>query len=361
MPNAPSLFSSLLNLLPSPYLQSSFKALMYLLLRGEGQTRPHHSELKSESALSRFLNHYDWPTRTMIRQARKAVERALLSYADAHRRGPKPLLLVILDLTTLEKRGEFAQLPLSTLNDKQGLHLVILYLVVGKLKFPWAYRVWRGKDQPSPSDLALKLVRTLPPWLNKRFRIRVLADGGLTCESLLEGVVALGYEAVMAIRSDRLAANGLHLHDLKRQGQRVVLKGLAFPVWVSWYKYYLPGGEGAYEWRYVLATYRATAQTIVRLGARRFSIESFFKIMKQEFALPQFGQRTSQGAHRFLFLSLLAYLLSHRVALTLDHPLEWRLLALHTRRLLLPDLVLLASLIECFHLGLPPPSFKTAS
>ena len=170
----------------------------------------------------------------------------------------------------------------------------------------------------------------------------------------------MGYEAVMAIRSDRLSANGLHLHDLKRQGQRVVIKGLAFPVWVSWYKYYLPGGEGEYEWRYVLATYRATAQTIVKLGARRFTIESFFKVMKQEFALPQFGQRTPKGVHRFLFLCLLAYLLSHWVSHTLDHPLEWRLLALHTPRLLLPHLVLLASLIEWHHLGLPPPSFNFA-
>ena len=144
MPNAPGLFSTLLCMLPSPYLQSSFKALLYLLLRGEGQTRPHHSELKSESALSRFLNHYEWPTRSMIRQARQGVEKALLNYADAHRRGPKPLLLVVLDLTTLEKRGVFAHLPLSFLNDKQGLHLVVLYLVVGKLKLPWSYRVWRG-------------------------------------------------------------------------------------------------------------------------------------------------------------------------------------------------------------------------
>ena len=34
------------------------------------------------------------------------------------------------------------------LNGKRGLHLVVLYIVVGNRRIPWSFRVWRGKGQP---------------------------------------------------------------------------------------------------------------------------------------------------------------------------------------------------------------------
>ena len=48
-------------------------------------------------------------------------------------------------------------------------------------------------------------------------------------------------------------------------------------------------------------------------GKRRFTVEHFFRAAKSEFSLGQFGQRTALGVHRFLVLSLLAYLLAHWV------------------------------------------------
>jgi hypothetical protein len=47
-----------------------------------------------------------------------------------------PLLELILDLTTLKKIGDFPELPVSVLNDVKGLHLIVLYVVVGKERFP---------------------------------------------------------------------------------------------------------------------------------------------------------------------------------------------------------------------------------
>ncbi len=78
------------------------------------------------------------------------------------------MLQVIIDLTTLEKRGKFNPFEhlICVYNGKRGLHLVVLYLVVGCWRVPWSFRVWRGKDTPSPALLGLKLVqrgRNNPP------------------------------------------------------------------------------------------------------------------------------------------------------------------------------------------------------
>jgi len=53
---------------------------------------------------------------------------------------------VIIDLTTLEKRGKFKALNrlVRVYHSKRGLHLVVLYLVVGQWPVPWSFRVYRG-------------------------------------------------------------------------------------------------------------------------------------------------------------------------------------------------------------------------
>lgn len=165
-------------LMPSPHQRESFKAQMKLFLEADGAAKPEHTQVKFPSALSGFLNEYNWNARSLIRVVRGRIEQALMQYL-AHQRGCKPFLQAIVDLTTLEKTGEFAELPIHLLDGKKGLHLVVLYLVIGNFRVPWAWRVWQGEGTPSPSELALKLLHSLPLWLKKRFRIRVLADGVL--------------------------------------------------------------------------------------------------------------------------------------------------------------------------------------
>ncbi len=173
-PAAQSLLWTLLALMPTPHLRESLKAMLFLLLTGHGKARPHHSQTKSPSALSRFLNRYPWPIRTLIRLVRKKAQEALEKARP--RRGPKPRLLLVLDLVTLEKRGLFQALPLSFFHGKWGLHLVVLYLVYGDLRVPWAYRLWRGKGTKALSLLALRLLASLPPWMRRAFR-----SGGRRC------------------------------------------------------------------------------------------------------------------------------------------------------------------------------------
>lgn len=137
--HAQSLVYTLLGLMPSAYQRDSLQALLGLFLQAQGHPLPEYCQVKSASALSRFLNQYHWSTREMIRQVRQGVIAELLSYKP---KGRRPCLQVIIDLTSLEKRGKFKAFEslISVFNRKRGLHLVVLYLVVGHascaLEFP---------------------------------------------------------------------------------------------------------------------------------------------------------------------------------------------------------------------------------
>jgi hypothetical protein len=136
--HAQQLVYTLLSLMPSQYQRENFQAMLGLFLEAQGHPLPQHSQTKSASALSRFLNIYDWPTRKIIRITRKQITRAILSFCPKAK-GRRPQLQVILDLTTLEKCGKFKEFDqlIRVYNGKRGLHLVVMYLVVGQWRIPW--------------------------------------------------------------------------------------------------------------------------------------------------------------------------------------------------------------------------------
>ncbi len=160
---------------PTQYQKDNLETILGLFLEAQGQHEPEHSKIKSASALSRFLNINRWSTREIIRTVRNHVLQRILSDCP---KGRRPSLQVIIDLTTLEKSGKFKEFEhlISVYNGKRGLHLVVLYLVVGRWRVPWCFRVWRGKGTTSPAQLGLKLVRGLPKALTKHFQVMILAD-----------------------------------------------------------------------------------------------------------------------------------------------------------------------------------------
>lgn len=336
--NALLLFSSLHKFLTSYHQRENFKALMAMLLEANGHGRAEHVEGKSPAAISRFLNVRSWNIRAMVRTLRQAVTKEL---AQQHlgKRGRRPLLYALVDLTTLEKSGDFPHLPILVLNNKRGLHLVMLYLVIGEMRFVWGLRVWRGKDTPSPSDLALRLLRSLPVWLTRRFRLRVLADGGFGNDPFIRGVNNLGFEAIVGMRHDRKLADGRTLHDAK-QGEELRLENLEVPVWVG--RFILKKPDGSREVRYVVANFKAAGRYLALLGRKRWLIEQLFKLAKHRFSLHQFGQRTALGVYRFLVLSLLAYILArwHAIATGRTYIPDWSEVSRELRLILLPDIEL---------------------
>jgi hypothetical protein len=94
----------------------------------------------------------------MIRIVRSHLLETVLKVLSASGKGRRPFLQVIIDLTTLEKRGKFKEFEdlIRVYNGKRGLHIIVVYLVVGKWRIPWSFRVWRGKGTPSPAQLGLK-------------------------------------------------------------------------------------------------------------------------------------------------------------------------------------------------------------
>ena len=299
---------TLLSLMPSVYQQENLEAILGLFLEAQGYPLPEHSKSKSASALSRFLNVYNWSTRSVIRTTRTHIIQEILSQCP---KGRKPFLQVIIDLTTLEKFGKFKSFKnlITVYNGKRGLHLVVVYLVVGQWRVPWSFRVWRGKGTASPAQLGLKLVKSLPSALTKHFKVMILADTAYVRIEFLHEIRKLKYHAVVGVRIDRKLVDGRILRHLHKRGQQVWFVGLNFPVTVSWY--YLKRDHGRLEKRFVLSTKPLKASTINWWGKRRWQIEGWFKTAKHRFGLHRFGQGTRVGVYRWLVLSLIAYLLAH--------------------------------------------------
>lgn len=337
------LISDFKKIMPSSYQEDTLESIFGLLLQGKAQV-PHDCQTKSESAISRFLNHYKWSTRSLIRKARSYIIDLILSQP---RQGKKPILQVIVDLTTLEKVGKFPHLQnlVRVYNHKKGLHIVILYLVIGKWRIPWNFRVYRGKGTPSQSQLAAKLLRTLPSSLTKSFQIYVLGDTSFGTVDLLEQIRgdSFGHHAIVGISKNRTLIDGRKVSEIKTKGQQVYLNNLSFPVYLSWV--WLKR-DGKKIQRFVISTKPMKGKTITRWGKRRWQIEGFFKTSKHQFSLHRFGQKTLLGVYRWLVLSLIAYLLAHWVYLYLGSPdiLDWSVNAQLALTLIFPHVFLLSIL-----------------
>lgn len=343
--HAQGLVDTLLNLMPTAHQRDSLQALLGLFLEAQGHPLPEYSKTKSASALSRFLNVYPWSIRRVIRTTRSFALKQILCQ---RRWGRRPTLQVIIDLTTLEKRGKFKALDglVRVDHSKRGLHLVGLYLVVGHWRVPWSFRIYRGKDTPAPAQLGLRLIQGLPKALTQHFQVLVLVDTAFGSIEFLERVRKLKYHAIAGVRYDRKLADGRSVTQLHKRGQQVRLVGLKFPVSLSWY--YLKRDDGKREKRFVLSTKVLKGSTITWWGKRRWQIEGWFKTAKHRFGLHRFGQGTELGVYRWLVLSLIAYLLAHWAYLSTSSSTlpDWGEAAQMALEALLPQLVLLLLLLE---------------
>ncbi|WP_199327240.1 transposase [Nostoc sp. FACHB-888] len=346
--HAQELVYTLKELMPTQYQKDNLEAMLGLFLQAQGHPLPEHSQTKSPSALSRFLNINPWRTREMIRIIRQHVLQTLLRIFSQSSKGRKPFLQVIVDLTTLEKRGKFKDFKdlIRVYNSKRGLHLVVVYLVVGKWRIPWSFRVWRGKGTPSPAQLGLKQVLRLPKCLTQKFQVMILADTAFSSVEFLHGVRKLKYHAVTGIPINRKLIDGRILRHLHKQGQQVRLVGLKFPVTVSWY--YLKRDKGKLEKRFVLSTRPIKASTLKWWGKRRWQIEGWFKTAKHRFGLHRFGQGTLLGVYRWLILSLIAYLIAHWTYLQIQFPSppDWGQAAQTALESIFPQIVVSLLLLE---------------
>lgn len=344
LPQAKELLSTLKQLMPSIYQQETLESMLGLFLTGQGKSVPHHCQTKSESAISRFLNHYQWSTRSLIRNVRSCILNLILSQ---RKKGRKPTLEVILDLTTLEKVGNFPHLQnlVRVYHHKKGLHIVVMYLVIANWRFPWSFRVYRGKNTPSPSQLAQKLLKTLPSILTQSFRIYVLGDTAFGTINLINQIRedSFNHHGILGIAKTRTLEDGRKVSEIKTRGQQVYLNGLNIPVFLSWV--WLKR-DGKRVQRFVISTKPMKGETIARWGRRRWQIEGFFKTVKHCFSIHRFGQKTLLGVYRWLILSFVSYLLSYWVYLHLgDYDnLDWFNSAQQALILLLPHILLLSLL-----------------
>ncbi|MBH8561921.1 hypothetical protein I8748_06990 [Nostoc sp. CENA67] len=98
--HAQELVYTLKELMPTQYQKDNLEAMLTLFLEAQGHPLPEHSQTKSPSAISRFLNINPWSTRKMIRAIRHHALLTVLKILSSSTPGRKPFLQVIIDLTT---------------------------------------------------------------------------------------------------------------------------------------------------------------------------------------------------------------------------------------------------------------------
>ncbi len=329
---ARQLFNTTKALMPTQAAKNGFTSAMNNHSKSNGKPRPQSTKSKA-SSLSRFYNKNDWDV-NMVMNAMQVVVIRLILATYKHCKGFSQVLDACVDLTTLEKTGDFPALPVCLLNNVKGLHIVVLYVCLAGHKYPFAYAIWKGKGKASVSDLAIALVRQLQRRLPNGFKIRLLGDTAFGTTRLLEACEKLGIHAVTGIPKDRKTDDGHRLDERIERGACVYLKGCKIPVWVSWFRLY--SSDGTYEWRFVVSTKAGCWQTIIKWGRNRWVIEAFFKCMKSRFGLDQFGQRSLGGVICFLALCFLAFMLTAISRVDLKKLPDWRELAAQVRRELLP-------------------------
>ena len=111
-----------------------------------------------------------------------------------------------------------------------------MYLVIGDWRVPWSFRVYRGKDTPSPSELAQKLLKTIPKILTQSFRIHVLGDTAFGTIDLINQIRedSFNHHGIFGIAKTRTLQDGRKVSEVKTRGQQVSLNGLDIPVFLSW-------------------------------------------------------------------------------------------------------------------------------
>jgi hypothetical protein len=80
--HAQNLVYTLLSLMPSTYQQENLEAMFGMFLEAQGYPLPQHSKSKSPSALSRFINIYNWSTRGVIRTARNRIIKEIIVHQN---------------------------------------------------------------------------------------------------------------------------------------------------------------------------------------------------------------------------------------------------------------------------------------
>ena len=77
--------------------------------------------------------------------------------------------------------------------------LVVLYICVGDFRFPWSFRIWKGKGSKSVTLLALDLIRTVPASLTQGREVWVYADGGFDAAVFIRSVHTCGFVCVVGV------------------------------------------------------------------------------------------------------------------------------------------------------------------
>jgi len=285
---------------------------------------------KDQSALNRFLTVSPWK--------RKRVRNAVLRTAQ-HRRLLGSGCAFVLDDTLNEKRGKHMDaagwfFDHCTGHTIWGHQLVTSGYVTPHCFVPFDVDLYIKQKDCSEEDFLTKNQRARY-LLNEAHAVQsfsvVLIDSWYANEVVLGHCQRKNWQYITEVRCNRrftyrdvswradeyaatLTLNSCERHVIKGHlyelhGIDVHVDGLGDQQLVCSRRWSEKKAKWS-EWRYLLTSFRfAEPETILRWYLKRWSIETFHEVGKQELGLGEYQLRKHRGIVRHLFLVLVAYLL----------------------------------------------------
>lgn len=299
-----SLLKSIESLLWNKREVRTFRIILSLFLDSQVRSLLENVKGISASTASRFMNCEHAPDSVLWSVMNKWQFK---QFHELPRQGRRGDVILKLDLSCVEKRGK--KIPFARVfNRNYGIQLVVLHACVGKLSFPLAYRIYKGKDTQTVVDLALELLTEFPASLWSS-RVVVMADAGFGSNDFVKGCLDLDFKRLLVgLRCDRKLINGKRLDELTKRGEKHQLKDLAdLNIYITWADVKRDNKKKRF---YLLATFKATGAYLARRYRKRWLIESFFKSIKYDFGLKEARLRTKGGIRLWIFFACLAYTLA---------------------------------------------------
>jgi len=279
--------------------------------------------VRSKPLTSKLTRIVDWKTGQNVRKALRL---------SRHHRGP---IIFAIDSTF---KGTLSRLAKDLFRPGKGNRVGQHIFVCGLLLFPDGRRLplrlrqkHRGKGQPSQVDLAVELIEEAAEHL-RGHEVVVTADAFFFCKKVLRAVKAAGFHYVIACKGNTVLRDGVNLQTLstgiRLTGQCVTLpsskgeRSKKFSVARRHYDLRCGGTQTVvfsrlYRKRQarlkflVSDLHNARTTEIVRLYARRWDIELFFRDAKLYLGLDDYRVSGEWAPSNIAMVVVLAYQFLH--------------------------------------------------
>lgn len=254
--------------------------------------------------------------------------RKLLIQMGLHYSNPYVRSFLIIDDTLLVKEFSYMLEQLGLINpaniyDKQkGYKIVVLVWADGNITIPIDFRVWIDGLGKTKIELAQEMI--IENYKKIQFAM-VLMDGLYPSEEMLKLLDSLSIKFIMRLPKNRKIKRSINeletkigdhwQYKLKGNTRIKLFEGFIQGVWRYVTAYKQKNRRCEYETRYLISNFKETAEKILAWYRYRWTIEKFFRTVKQKLGIQDCQSRSIEGQKNHIWAVFAAYAIADAIKL----------------------------------------------